>query len=187
MEALVPAFIAALLTQLGDRTPLLTAILADRFGRPLTVAFAAALAHALGNSIAAIGGYWLAPMLTPEAQSLLLALALLFAGLGALWKVGTPDRLERWRIGALLTAFFGVFILALGDRAQFFTFAIATRGMPWFAAAGATLGAFVVAFVAAVLGEKGWQRIPFRWLRIATGILFLLAGAIVGLGALRLL
>ena len=187
MEALVPAFVAALLTQLGDRTPLLVALLADRFGRPLAVALAAGLAHAAGNALAALAGSWIGPMLSPNAQARLLASALLCGGVGALWRVGTPDRLERWRIGALLTSFLGVFILALGDRTQFFTLALAARSMPWFACVGATLGAFAVTFAAAMLGERGWRAIPFRHARIAIGAVFLIAGAVVGLGALRLL
>lgn len=187
MEALVPAFIAALLTQIGDRPAMLAAILADRYGRPLTVALAAGLAHGAGNAAAALLGSTMAPMLTPNAQSLLLAVALFFGALGTVGRVKTPDRLERWRLGSLLTAFLGVLILALGDRTQFFTLAIAARSQPWFAAAGATAGAFAVAFVAAVLGELAWARIPFRAFRLVTGLLMLAGAAVVALGALRLL
>ena len=187
VEALVPAFIAALLTQLGDRPAMLTAILADRYGRPLTVAFAAGLAHAAGNALAALLGIVMAPLLPPNAQALLLAIALFFGAVGAFWPVRVPDRLERWRLGSLLTSFAGVFILALGDRTEFFTFAIAARSAPWFAAAGATVGAFAVAFVAAVIGELSWARIPFRAFRYLTGTLFLIAAAVIGLGALRLI
>lgn len=186
MEALVPAFIAALLTQLGDRPAMLTAILADRYARPLTVALAAGLAHALGNAVAALGGAMVAPLLTPNAQNLLLAIALLLNAAGTLWPVGKTDRLERWQLGSLATTLVGVFVLALGDRTQFFTFAIAARGQPLFAAGGAAAGAFAVAFAAAVLGELAWARLSFRIFRVVTGLVFLVAGAAIGLGALRL-
>jgi putative Ca2+/H+ antiporter (TMEM165/GDT1 family) len=187
MEALVPAFIAALLTQLGDRPAILTAILADRYGRPLTVAFAAGLAHAGLNVLAALGGQLIAPTLTPNAQALFLAVALVIGGFSALLPVKTPDRLESWGIGSIPTAFLGVFSLALGAQTQFFTLAFAVRSDPWFAAAGATAGAFAVAFVAAVRGELSWMRIRFRGFRILTGILFLVAGTVIGLGAMRLI
>jgi len=187
MEALVPAFIAALLTQIGDRPAMLTAILADRYGRPLVVALAAGLALAGGNALAAYGASWVAPMLNPHAQALLLAIALLFAGFGALWPVKKPDRLERWRLGSVFTPLFAISILAFGDRTQFFTFAIAARGEPWFAAAGAGFGAFAVAFVAAVMGELSWSSLPLRIFRIVTGLIFLVAAAVAGLSALRLI
>jgi len=187
MEAIVPAFLLAVLTQLGERPALLTAILSDRYGRPLTVALAAGLAHAGGNALAALAGLALAPILISNAQSLFLALALLMAGFSGLWRVKLPSRLESWHLGSLLTPLFGVFILALGGNTQFFTLALATRGEPWFAAAGAALGAFAVCFVAAVLGELGWRNIPFGKLRVVIGLLFLAAGAWIALGALRLL
>lgn len=187
MEALVPAFVLAVLTQLGDRPAMLSAILADRYGRPVAVALAAAAAHAVGNGAAAIGGAVMAPMLTPNAQALLLAVALFFAAVGSLWPVKPPGRLEAWRLGSLLTAFLGVFALATGDRTQFLTMAVAARGQPGFAVAGATAGAFVVALVAAVLGELAWTRISFRWFRVLTGLAFLLGSVLLGLWVLRLL
>ena len=54
MEALVPAFLLAAITQLCDKPAMLTAILADRYGRPLTVALAAGFAHAAGNFAAGL-------------------------------------------------------------------------------------------------------------------------------------
>lgn len=187
MEALVPAFIAALVTQFGDRSAWLAAAFADRYRRPLTVALAAGLAHALGNGLAALGAGLVAPMLTPNAKALLIALALLLGGAGALFPMGKLDRLGRWRTGPFVTAFLGIFILALGDRTQFLTFALAAgSGTPWLAAAGAALGASAVGFVATVIGEAGWRALPQRGWRIASGVAMLGAGAIIGLGALRL-
>lgn len=187
MEAIVPAFLLALLTQLGDRPALLTAILADRFGRPLVVALAAGAAHGVGNMIAALAGGAMTPLLNAHAQALLIAIALLLGGFGGLWPVKLPSRLERWRMGSLLTPFLGIFVISVGERTQFFTFALAARNMPELAAAGATLGAFAVALVAAMLGELGWRGISFRRIQLAVAILFLATGAYIGLGALRLL
>lgn len=187
MEALVPAFIAALLTQMGDRPAILTAILADRFGRPVTIAVAAGLAHALLSLFAALGAELMAPSMTPNARALFVAIALLFGGVSSLFPVKPPKRLEEWRLGSFPTAFLGVFSLALGAQTQFFTLAFAVRSDPWFAAAGATAGAFAVAFVAAVLGEAGWVKLKFRAFRAGIGILFLIAGVVIGLGALRLI
>lgn len=186
MEAIVPAFLLALLAQPGDRPALLTAILADRFGRPLTVALVAGLAHGAGSALAALAGSAVGPTLTPEARSLLLAVALLAGAVTGLIRTRLPSRLDRWRFGPLLTPLLGVFVLALGEQTQFFTFALAAGGSPWLAAAGTTLGALVVAIVAATLGEAGWSKLPLRWLRFAASALFLIAGVVIGLGALRL-
>lgn len=186
MEVLVPAFLLAALAQPGDRPALLVAVLADRLGRRLMVAFAAGLAHGLGSVLAAWGGAAVAPMLTAEAQSLLLAVALLGGAVTGMWRPALASRLERWRLGTFATPLLGVFVLALGEQTQFFVFALAAHGMPWFAAAGATLGALAVAIAAALLGEAGWARLPLRALRLGAAAIFLVAGIVIGLGALRL-
>lgn len=187
MEAAVPAFIAALLIQAGDRSPWLVAILADRYGRPFIVACAALLAHAAGHAVAATGAVLIAPLLTPHAKQLLLALACLFAAAGLLWRLKPPDRLEGWRLGALLTPLLGVFILALGDTAQFFTLALGVRGAsPWFAFGGACAGIFVVTLTAALMGEMAWRQLPTRAYRIALGLVALAGGSMLAAGALRL-
>lgn len=186
MEVLVPAFVLALLAQPGDRPALLTAILADRFGRPLTVAFAAGLGHGIGSVLAALAGGAIAPMLTPEARSLLLAVALIAGAVTGVAGAPLRGRFEHWRLGAFGTPLSGVFVLALGEQTQFFVFALAAGGTPWLVAAGATTGALAVALIAAQLGEAGWTRLPLRRMRHASAGIFLVAGIAIGLGALRL-
>ncbi|MCW3835217.1 TMEM165/GDT1 family protein [Sphingomonas canadensis] len=187
MEALVPAFVAALLTQLGERPAMLAAILADRYGRPFLVTLGAVAAHAAGNLVAVLGAMAVAPLLNPDARMLMLAVALVVGGLGGIWPAKPPARMEKWRAGSLLTAFLGVLALAAGDRTQFLTFAIAVRGEPWFALAGAVAGTFAVTFVAAYLGELGWGRIPLRILRAVMALAMLVAGVVTGAGAFHLL
>jgi putative Ca2+/H+ antiporter (TMEM165/GDT1 family) len=188
MDSLVPAFIAVLLAQAGDRSPWLVAILADRFGKPLTVAIMAFIAHSAGNAVAATGGMLIAPMLTPNARQLLVALALVFAAMGALWRLKPPDRLEGWKLGAFATPLLGVFILAAGDTTQFFTFTFAAQGpSPILAAVGASAAVLVVNTAAATMGEKAWHKLPIRPYRVGFGLLCLATGAILAAGALRLI
>lgn len=180
------ALVAVALAQATDRTPLLAAILADRYGR-LPVLLGAVAALALGHGVAAAGGALVAPMLTPNARQLLLALALIFAGVSAPFPGRSPDRLAGWRLGALATSFLGLVIMAFGDSAQFITAAAAARSpVPPLAAVGATLGSLAVVVPAAMLGEAGWQRLPLRRLRLAIAGLLLVTGTILALGALSL-
>ncbi|MBR0553279.1 TMEM165/GDT1 family protein [Stakelama marina] len=188
MDALVPAFIAALLAQAGDRPPWLAAILSSRYRTPLTIFVAVALVQAASAAIAVVGSEIVRPVLNPDARSLMLALALLFAGAGALWPVRISDRLDGWRIGAFATAFLGLLILALGDRTQFLTAGIALDSAhPVLAGIGAATGASAANLPAIYLGERAWCALPLKWLRIASGGAFLLIGCIMALGALRLI
>jgi putative Ca2+/H+ antiporter (TMEM165/GDT1 family) len=126
-------------------------------------------------------------MLTPAAGQLLLALALVLQGGGAVFPVKAPDRLERWRLGAVGTSAAGLFILAFGDGIQFVVLALAARSAaPWLALVGAVIGSLAVLAPAALVGEREWTRAPLGPIRVAIGVVFVLAGLILGLAALHL-
>ena len=187
------AFVAAILTQASDRTPWLTAILSTRFAQSGSGGLGAVIAGtaislAVINAIGAIGGAIIGPRISPNAQSLLLALALLSAGVSALVAIKPPDRLSGWRIGAFMTSLLGVAILGLGDRTQFITAALAARSTtPALAAVGATLGALVVNVPAIIAGEDARKTLPLMAIRIAIGVVFVVIGAVIGFSALRLI
>lgn len=187
MDALMTALVLGAICQAGDTTPWLAAILADRYRTPAVVILATGLALAGNYALGVIGGMLIAPMITPEAKLLLLALALLLAGLGTTIRSRSPDRLEGWRLGAFGTSALGLAIMAFGDRMQFIVVALAARSdVPWLAAVGATLGAMAVAVPAALVGERQWLALPQRAIRIGTAAVLVVLGAIFGLMALRL-
>ena len=182
------ALVAALLTQASDRTPWLTAILATRFARPGAIILGTALALAIGNAAAAAFGAYLAPRIPPAGRDLLLAFTLLSAGGSALFPIKLKNRLDGWKIGPLLTSLFGVLTLAVGDRTQFITFALAVRSpVPALAAIGATIGALAVNIPAILYGEDGRRALPVVQTRIAIGIVLLIVGAILAFSALGLI
>lgn len=176
----MPALVAGLALGVGDRTSWLAALLADRGKSPLTILLAAALAFGLGNAAAAQAGL-LMPRMSPNAADLLLALALGFAGAGAIWGSKRPDSFARW------PAFLGLFVLGFGEGMQFVTFALANRAeTPAFAAVGATLGTLAALAPAAVLGEAAWTRLPLRPVRLASGAILLTLAMVLAAGALRI-
>lgn len=186
MDALMAAIVAAALAQAGDRTAWLAAILADRFA-PARVIVAALLALAAASGLAVVGGMVIAPMLTPEAKRLMLALALLLQGGGAVFGVKAPDRLAGWRLGAMLTSLAGLFILAFGDGLQFIVLALAMRSeVPVLAAVGATIGSLAIIAPAAMMGEAAWTALPLKTARIGASVVLVLAGLWLGLSALSL-
>ena len=182
------ALVLGALTQSGDKTPWLAAILADRYRTPGLVLLAAAVALGVNNVIGTIGGLLLATLLATNAKLLLLAVALLFAGVTIPLRDRSPDRLEGWRLGALATSGLGLTILAFGDRMQFVTAALAVRSpVPWLAPVGATIGALAVCTPAILLGEARWLALPLKPIRIASGVILTGTAIVLGLSALRLI
>ena len=185
MEALVTAFAAAFLAEWGDKTQLIAAMLAATTRKPGQVLAGLLLAALASNAIAAAAGVFIAHSITIRAMTLMVALALLFAGLSGLIR-RTPPNPENARI-PLLTAFILCLAAEFGDRTQFLTFALAGRfdSAP-LAAAGATAGILAACLPAVVLGERLGDAVPLRAIRYGVAALFLAAGFYAAVSALRL-
>lgn len=185
MDALLSALVAALLAEIGDKTQLVALALAARFAHDRAVLGGIALAAAVNASIAAAGGAWIGPMMTREAATLLLAIALLFTGAGAFWRRQAPS-VERWRGGAFVASLAAFGLAEFGDKTQFMTFAIAARSeAPVLAGLGGALGVIVSNAFAIGIGAGIAQLArPARW---AIGALFVLLGLAAALAALRLI
>jgi putative Ca2+/H+ antiporter (TMEM165/GDT1 family) len=188
LDALLTSFVAALLGEWGDKTQLLAIALAVRYRRPLPILagiFVAALAN---SAIAAFGGALVHPMIAPRAASLLVALALVFAGVAGLIRPRPYESAGTSRAGPFLVAAAAFFVLEFGDKTQFLTFALAARFDAFaLAAAGATAGILVSNVPAALLGDSLAKSAPLNAVRIGLGILFLTIGLFVGISAMRLI
>lgn len=185
MEALVTAFVAAFLAEWGDKTQLAAAALAASTKRPGQILAGLFLAILASNTIAAIAGDYVAATITIRAMTLMTALALLFAaGSGVIPRKQKPLAIARW---PLVTAFILCLAAEIGDRTQFLTFALAGRfGSAPLAAAGATAGILAACLPALMLGDKLATTVPLRAIRWGSVLIFLVAGFIVGVMALRL-
>ena len=187
MDALLASFVVAALGEWGDKTQLLVVALAVRYRRPLPILagiFVAALANSL---IAAFGGLLVHDMITLRAISLLVALALVFAGVAGLIRPKPYESAGTSRAGPFLVAAASFFVLEFGDKTQFLTFALAAQFDAFaLAAAGATAGVMASNLPAALLGDGLARAVPLKAVRIGLGALFLAIGLMIGVSALRL-
>jgi len=189
MDALLPAFLAAALAEIGDKTQFLAVLLAMRYrSTPMAVLAGIAVAAIANSLIAGIGGGFLAGQIGFRPITLLLALALVFTGVGGLFPQKQPKMGMYDRLGPFAASAVAFFILEFGDKTQFLTFALAARAhAPLLAASGAAAGIILASAPAVLLGDQLTTMLPIRAARIGIGILFALVGTIVALGALRIL
>lgn len=187
MDALVPAFIVALLAELGDRTQLLAMLLGSRFRAPAAVLAGIAVAAIVNMGIAGAVGMEIAALIPHRAVQLMTGLALLLAASGAVLRVKPAPSVDRWTLGAFASSAGAFFILAFGDKTQFLTATIAAgSGHPALAAAGAAAGVTLANAPAVVLGERWPKLVPLKVIRIGAGIALALAGIVLVIGALGL-
>jgi putative Ca2+/H+ antiporter (TMEM165/GDT1 family) len=187
MDALLPAFIVAMLAEIGDRTQLLAVLLGVRFARPAPVIAGIALAAACTMALAGVAGTAIALEMDHRATGLLTGVALVLAGIAAPFGGRSAPPVDSWRLGAFASSFGAFLILEFGDKTQFVTAAIAAgSGHPALAAMGAALGVTVASMPAVLLGPSLARIVPLREIRIAVGGLLVLSGLVLAVRALDL-
>lgn len=185
MEAFLVSTGIVALAEFGDKTQLLSFVLAAKFRKPLPIILGILVAT-LANHAAAGGlGAWVASLLSPLTLRWVLGLSFLAM---AVW-VLIPDRLEADAtrlpaFGVFATTTLAFFMAEMGDKTQIATVALAGH-YPTLAAVvlGTTLGMLVANVPAVYFGERVARLLPLRLVRGATALLFTGLGLATLLGA----
>jgi putative Ca2+/H+ antiporter (TMEM165/GDT1 family) len=180
LEALLVSTAVVAVGELGDKTQLLTLVLAARYGRPWPIVAGIAVATLANHAIAGWVGNW-ARAVVPE-DVLRWALALSFFAVAA-WAL-KPDKLDEGatppasRTSVFLVTTWTFFLVEIGDKTQIATVMLAAQYASLVAVvAGTTLGMLLVNVPTAFLGKAAAARIPFRAVRIFAALLFAALGA----------
>jgi putative Ca2+/H+ antiporter (TMEM165/GDT1 family) len=180
MEAFLISLSTVALAEMGDRTQLLSLLLATRFRRPwpiLAGVFVATLAnHALAGVIGVLIGHRLRPAILDAA----VGISMIFM---SLWML-KPDKLNendgnRTQKGVFLTTLVAFFIAEIGDKTQIATVALAAGYTNLLAVvAGTTCGMLAANTPVIVLGDALASRLPMRTIHYAATVLLLGIGAV---------
>ena len=175
------------LAEIGDKTQLLSLLLAARYKKPLPI-IAGILVATLGNhALAGLLGEWIRSLFPPRTLRLIVGGSLLAI---AAWTL-KPDKLDgevkestRYGVFALTCVVF--FLAEIGDKTQIATIVLAAK---YHALAlvviGTTLGMLIANVPVVFFGSAAAHRIPFRTVRLVTALLFAVLGAaaLLGIGA----
>lgn len=181
MEAFLVSIASITVAEMGDRTQLLSLVLAARYRKPWPI-LAGILVATLANHLAAGAlGAWFGRLLTQTTLDLTVGLSLLvMAG----WSL-KPDHLddERGRAGqpsnAFLATLLAFFIAEIGDKTQIATVTLAAAYSSLAAVvAGTTCGMLAANAPVVFLGKVFADRLPLRALNRAAALLFAVLGAI---------
>ncbi|MBL8643849.1 MAG: TMEM165/GDT1 family protein [Rhodospirillaceae bacterium] len=186
MQAFLVSAGLVAVSEVGDKTQLLSLLLAARFKRPIPIILGIVAATVLNHALAAALGGWAAGLMGPDV--LRWTLGALFIGMG-LWAL-KPDTLDADEKLASAVTTLGVFwittvaffLAEIGDKTQIATAALAARYEAFIpVVAGTTLGMLIADVPAVYLGRHAGAKVQAPWVRYVAATLFIGMGALTAL------
>ncbi|GLT20277.1 UPF0016 family membrane protein [Vibrio zhanjiangensis] len=174
MSVLAISITTIALAEIGDKTQLLSLLLASRYQKPLPIIFAIALATLVNHALAAWLGVFIADHMPAHILKWILAVSFLAM---ACW-VLVPDRLDdsnnMVNRGAFLTSFVAFFIAEIGDKTQIATSILGAQYAQSLILVilGTTLGMLLANVPVVFVGRMSAGKLPLNVIRKVTAILF---------------
>jgi putative Ca2+/H+ antiporter (TMEM165/GDT1 family) len=172
------------LAEIGDRTQILSLMLAARFQRPLPILGGILLATVANHAAAGLAGAVFGTFLVGAPLRWLLGLSFLSFAVWALF----PDRLGEsegalGRRGAFVATLCAFFVAELGDKTQLATIGLAARfGQLYAVVGGTTLGMMLANLPAVLIGGRLADRLPMKAIRLAAALVFAALGLLTLFG-----
>jgi putative Ca2+/H+ antiporter (TMEM165/GDT1 family) len=188
MEAFLVSTGIVALAEMGDKTQLLSLVLAARFRKPWPIVLGILVATLANHGLAGAVGSWVTTFMGPDVLRWVLGAS--FIAMAA-WML-VPDKLDDEegdsapRMGVFLTTVVVFFLAEMGDKTQIATVMLAAQYNAWFAVvAGTTLGMMLANAPVVWFGDAITKRVPLRLVhRISAGIFAVLGViALSGWGA----
>ena len=180
MDAFLVSTAIVALAEMGDKTQLLSLVLAARFRKPWPIVLGILAATLVNHALAGAVGAWVTQMVGPDAMRWILGLSFIAM---AVWML-IPDKLDddggaehsRWGVfGTTLIAFF---LAEMGDKTQIATVMLAAQytGAYVWVVAGTTLGMMLANAPVVWLGDKLVKKVPIRMVHLVSALIFLVLG-----------
>ena len=183
MEAFLTSTLLVAVAEIGDKTQLLSFVLAARLRQPWAIIAGILVATIANHALAGSVGAWLAHLSGPDVMQWVTGLLFIAFGLWALHPDALDDDPKIHRAGAFVTALVAFFIAEMGDKTQLATVALGARFDSLTAVVmGTTLGMMIANVPAVIIGEKLATRLPLKAIRYFAASLFLITGALTLLG-----
>jgi putative Ca2+/H+ antiporter (TMEM165/GDT1 family) len=170
------------LAEMGDKTQLLSLMLAARYPKQAVAIIAGIFIATIANhACAAFLGQWLTTLMSAEILKWVLSVSFLSIGLWLL----VPDHIEDGadskvadRASRVFLLTVGMFFLAeMGDKTQIATIALGARYADVVSVTiGTTLGMMLANVPAVWVGQKFTRRMPIKWVHAVAAATFISIG-----------
>ena len=189
MEAFLVSTGLVALAEMGDKTQLLSLVLAARFRKPWPIVLGIFVATLVNHALAGAVGSWVTRMLGPDVLRWVLGASFIAM---AIWML-IPDKLDEddqpsttSKLGVFGTTLVAFFLAEMGDKTQIATVALAAQYQQWAAVvAGTTLGMMLANAPVVWFGDRLVKRVPIRVVHVISALIFAVLGvvALLGVGA----
>ena len=182
MDAFLISTALVALAEMGDKTQLLSLVLAAKFRKPVPIVLGIFVATIVNHALAGAVGAWITTLLGPDVLRWILGISfILMAG----WML-IPDKLDddsahssgRWGVfGTTLLLFF---IAEMGDKTQLATVGLAAK-YPlsyYWVVLGTTLGMMLANAPVVWFGDKITKKLPIKWIHRVCAVIFLVLGIV---------
>ncbi len=175
MSILAISVTTVALAEIGDKTQLLSLLLASRFRKPIPIILAILFATLANHALAAWLGVVVADYVSPEVLKWGITASFLAM---ALW-VLVPDKIDESETysgkSAFLTSFMAFFIAEIGDKTQIATSIIGAQYADALVMVivGTTLGMMVANVPVVLMGNFSADKLPLGLIRKITCVIFI--------------
>jgi Ca2+/H+ antiporter, TMEM165/GDT1 family len=180
LEAFLVSTGIVALAEMGDKTQLLSLVLAARFRRPVPIILGILAATLLNHALAGAAGAWITTLLGKDVLRWVVGLS--FIAMAA-W-ILVPDELDddesvATRFGVFGTTLAAFFMAEMGDKTQVATVALAARfpELVW-VVAGTTLGMMIANVPAVLFGDVVAKKVPLKLVHAVAAAIFAVLGVL---------
>ncbi|MEZ9702122.1 TMEM165/GDT1 family protein [Vibrio sp. 10N.261.46.E12] len=174
MSVLAISITTVALAEIGDKTQLLSLLLASRYRKPIPIIAAIFFATIANHALAAWLGVVIADYLSPEVLKWVLVVSFIaMAG----W-ILIPDKLDDdeqiSNRGPFVASFIAFFIAEIGDKTQIATSILGAQysdALAW-VILGTTIGMLLANVPVVIIGKLSADKMPLDLIRKITALLF---------------
>jgi len=180
VEAFLVSTAVVGLAEIGDKTQILSLMLAARFQRPLPIIFGIFFATIANHAAAGLAGTYFGNLLSGLWMRWILGISFLSVAVWALF----PDKYEEGttgsgRSGAFMSTLGAFFLAEIGDKTQIATGGLAARFEAFYPVViGTTLGMMLANIPAVLIGDRIADKLPVKAIRVTAALVFAALGVI---------
>ena len=179
MQAFLVSTGIVALAEMGDKTQLLSLVLAARFRKPWPIVLGIFVATVFNHALAGALGSWVTQALGPDVLRWVLGGSFIAM---AIWML-IPDKIDedeaggKHRFGVFGATVIAFFLAEMGDKTQVATVMLAAEYNAWAAVvAGTTLGMILANAPVVWFGDRIMRKVPIRAVHMVGAVVFLVLG-----------